>query len=62
MTDEQFRREDPVDEEGRNATQRRMEEEGTVWKDIGPADLGDEPGERETQGGPSASSEVGPDR
>ncbi len=42
MTDEQFKGEDPVDEEMKNATQRRMEEEGTVWKDVGPADLHDE--------------------
>ena len=40
MTDEQFRGEDTVDEEGLNATQRRAREEGSVWKDVGPADTG----------------------
>ncbi len=48
MSDEQFKGEDTVDEEGRNATQRRAEEEGTIWKDIGPADLRGEDGERES--------------
>ena len=42
MTDEQFRGEDTIDEEGLNATQRRVREEGSVWKDVGPADTGDE--------------------
>ena len=41
MADEQFEGETPIDEEGRNATQQRMEEEGTIWKDTGPADLGE---------------------
>ena len=42
MTDEQFRGEDTIDEEGLNATQRRVREEGSVWKDVGPADTGHE--------------------
>ncbi|MDP8911360.1 MAG: hypothetical protein M3M94_04780 [Actinomycetota bacterium] len=41
MADEQFRGEDTIDEEGLNATQRRVREEGSVWKDVGPADTGD---------------------
>ena len=41
MTDEQFAGETTIDEEGRNATQRRMEEEGTIWNETRPADLGE---------------------
>ena len=34
--DEQFQGEDTVDETFSNATQRRMEEEGTIWHEVGP--------------------------
>ena len=50
--DEQFRGEDTIDEQGRNATQQRADEEGTVWRDVGPANVGDEAeGEEETGAG-----------
>ena len=52
--DEQFRGEDPVDEEGLNATQRRAEEEGTIWRDIGPADVPEKPSEEEKEPPPAA--------
>ncbi len=49
--DEQFRGEEAVDEEGRNATQQRVAEEGTVWKDVGPADVDpDEAAQRAGEG------------
>jgi len=41
--DEEFEGEDPVDDEGLNATQRRMEEEGTVRRPTGPEEEQDPP-------------------
>ena len=53
--DEQFRGEEAVDEEGRNATQQRVAEEGSVWKDVGPADVDpDEAAERARDDTPQA--------
>ena len=49
MTDEQFAGETTIDEEGRNGTQRRVEEECTIWKDVGPADLGEEDAEADEE-------------
>ncbi len=45
--DEEFQGEDTVDETFSNATQRPMEEEGTIWRDVGPADPAAEPDEQE---------------
>ena len=49
--DEEFRGEDSIDEEGLNATQQRVAEEGTVWHDVdGNPTRGDELEDPEGEG------------